>query len=171
MLEWIVNRLLARRERQLGVSLEYIRHIYRISPAGFAALRQAMPLTQFRQTLPLDAYSVGRLVAARHEDCGSCVQIEVNLARQGGVSPDILRAVLNDRPEELPTSLAQVYHFARCVVATDGTEEPYREAIRQRYGEQGLVELALGIASCRIFPTTKRALGYATSCAQVAVEI
>ena len=39
------------------------------------------------------------------------------------------------------------------------------------YGDRGLVELALAIASCRVFPITKRALGYGTSCAAVTIEL
>ena len=46
-----------------------------------------------------------------------------------------------------------------------------RERVRERYGEEGLVELALGIAAARVFPVVKRALGYATSCALVKVKI
>jgi hypothetical protein len=38
-------------------------------------------------------------------------------------------------------------------------------------GDEGLVEMALAIASCRVFPITKRALGYAVSCSAVAVRV
>jgi hypothetical protein len=43
--------------------------------------------------------------------------------------------------------------------------------MRLRYGDEGLVELALAIASCRTFPVTKRVLGYAVSCSDVAVHV
>lgn len=43
--------------------------------------------------------------------------------------------------------------------------------LRERYGEEGLVELALAIASARVFPVTKRALGYALSCSKVEVRV
>jgi hypothetical protein len=36
---------------------------------------------------------------------------------------------------------------------------------------EGLVELALAIASARVFPIAKRALGYATSCTLVDAKV
>jgi hypothetical protein len=83
----------------------------------------------------------------------------------------VIRAVLAARPDELPAELADVFHFAEEVVTASGDEGPYRERIRERYGEEGLVELALAIAVCRVFPVTKRALGYAKSCAAVSVQV
>jgi hypothetical protein len=57
------------------------------------------------------------------------------------------------------------------VVEASGNEEELRQRIRQRYGNEGLVEMALGIAAARVFPVTKRALGFATSCALVEVRV
>jgi alkylhydroperoxidase family enzyme len=110
------------------------------------------------------------MVATQDEDCGTCVQIEVNLARKDGVPGNAIRAVLNNRPEDLTPELAEVYTFTKAVVEGSGEEEELRERIRERYGEEGLVELALGIAAARVFPVTKRALGFATSCALVEIK-
>jgi hypothetical protein len=88
----------------------------------------------------------------------------VNRARKDGVSRVVLNAVLRDLPERISDELADVYHFAQSVVQqTDGSE--LRERLHTRYGEKGLVDLALAIATARVIPTTKRALGYAQSCA------
>src|SRR5260370_41116536 len=46
-----------------------------------------------------------------------------------------------------------------------------RERIRLRYGDEGLIEMALAIATCRGFPTIKHALGYAVSCAAEEVRV
>ena len=99
------------------------------------------------------------------------MQIEVNLARKDGVPDNVIRAVLDNRPEDLPPELAEVYGFTKAVVEASGEEEELRERIRQRYGEEGLVELALGMAAARVFPVTKRALGFATSCARVEIKV
>lgn len=156
----MIRRIIAGRisaaERRLGVPADYMRHILRVSLRAFFKFIKVMPLAEYRRVLPVEPYHVGRLVAARHEDCGTCVQIEVNFARGDGVPGTILRAVLDAKPDELPEDLAQVYHFAEEVVKASGAEDAYREQIRQRYGDEGLVELALAIAVCRIFPTTKR---------------
>jgi alkylhydroperoxidase family enzyme len=168
----IIERQLRKEERLLGTgSLDYVRHILRTARGAFFRFMGVMPLAQYRRSLPPDAYHVARLVATQHEDCGTCVQIEVRLARKSGVSAEIVRAAIERKPETLPERLAAVYRFAEAVVAATYAEGDLRERIRKEYGERGLVEMALGMASCRVFPVTKRALGFAVSCSKVKIEI
>ncbi|HEX8130422.1 MAG TPA: hypothetical protein VF527_15080 [Pyrinomonadaceae bacterium] len=172
MLRQLILKQLDAEERKLGgVSIDYLRHIARTSLSAFFKFALFTPLAAHRRALPADAYHVARLVATQHEDCGTCVQIEVNLARRHGVAPEVLRAAILRRPDELPAALADVYRFAEAVCEAGGAEGEWRERVRVHYGEEALVELALGIAAARVFPTTKRALGYATSCALVRVEV
>lgn len=171
MIRKLILKRLDKEERSLGESVEYMRHLVRTSLPAFFKFALFTPLAQHRRKLPPAPYRVARIVATRDEDCGTCVQIEVNLARKEGVPADVIRAVLNSRPEDLTPALADVYRFARSVVEASGGEEELRERVRERYGEEGLVELALGIAAARVFPVVKRALGYATSCALVEVKI
>jgi AhpD family alkylhydroperoxidase len=171
MLRWLIGSRLTAAERELGAPVDYLRHILRVSLRAFFKFVKVMPLAGYRRALPAGPYHVARIVATRHEDCGTCVQIEVNLAKKDGVSPEVLQAVLAGNPAGLPEGLADAYRFAEAVVTAGGEEGPFRERIRARYGEAGLVEMALAIAVCRVFPTAKRALGYATSCANVAVHV
>lgn len=167
ILEWRIGAA----ERTLGVPADYLRHMVRTSLPAFLKFIKFMPLAAYRGKLPAEAAYVAQLVATRHEDCGTCVQIVVNMARKERVRPEILRAVLAGTPDALPDDLANVYHFAEEVVNATGDEEPYRERLRARYGEEGLIALALAIASCRVFPTTKRAMGFAKSCSVVQVTV
>ena len=48
-------------------------------------------------------------------------------------------------------------------------DDVLRERLRARYGDEGLIELGMGIASARMFPAFKRTLGFAKSCAMVQV--
>jgi alkylhydroperoxidase family enzyme len=168
------NRILHRldtQERFTGVSADYLRHIARTSLPAFRRFARFFPLSRYRKALPADAAAVAKIVATRDEDCGTCVQIQVNLAKKAGVPADILRAAVNARPDDLPPDLADVYRFTVGVVEATGEEDALRDRLRARYGEEGLVELALAISSCRVYPITKRALGYATSCARVEINV
>lgn len=158
-------------EKQLGMSVDYLRHIVRTSLGAFLKFVKVMPLAEYRKALPAEPYHVARIVATRDADCGTCVQIEVNLAKKDRVSNEILRAVLDQKPEALSEQLSDVYHFAEAVLNSAEDEDRLREKVRKHYGEKGLVELALAIAICRVFPVTKRALGYATSCSQVQITL
>jgi alkylhydroperoxidase family enzyme len=171
MIRKLILKRLDAEERSLGESLDYVRYILRASLPAFIKFTLFTPLSQHRRKLPSASYRVARILATQDEDCGTCVQIEVNLARKDGVPADVVHAVLNNRPEDLSPELAEVYHFTKAVVEASGNEEELRHRIRQRYGEEGLVEMALGIAAARVFPVTKRALGFATSCALVEVRV
>ncbi len=171
MLRSFIIARLKKDERRLGGSLEYLRHILRVSLPSFFKFIRIIPLAKYRKILPPGPYHVARLVATRDEDCGTCVQIEVNLARESGVAREHLQAVLDRRPVDLPEELSDVYRFAEGVVTASGQEDTLRQKLRERYGEAGLVELALALASCRVFPITKRALGYAVHCSAVTIDM
>ena len=171
MLRWLIRKRLAAVERDLGVPVDYVRHILDVSLGAFLRCGMVMPLEKYRRSLPAGPYHVARRVAVRHEDCGPCVQIVVNLAKKDGVAPQVLQAALASGPDALPEDLADAYRFVEAVVTRSGDEDRLRERVRQRYGEAGLVEMALAIAVCRIFPTVKRGLGYATSCSKVTVHV
>jgi hypothetical protein len=95
----------------------------------------------------------------------------VTLALKDGVRPEVLRAIVNGKPETLDEELYDVYAFSLAVAENTGDEERYRDTLRERYGEEGLVELALAIAGVRMYPVIKRTLGYAKSCSLVQVRV
>jgi alkylhydroperoxidase family enzyme len=171
MIRSIILRRLDKEEKKLGESVEYLRHVVRTSLGAFFAFVKFMKMAQYRKALPADAAAVAGLVATMHEDCGTCVQIGVHLARAQGVPAEVLRAVVERRPEALPEKLADVYRFAEKVCAASYDEGELRERVRAHYGEEGLVEMALAMASAKVFPVTKRALGYAVSCRKVEVNV
>jgi alkylhydroperoxidase family enzyme len=114
---------------------------------------------------------MGRLAAVLVEDCGSCVQIEVNLARKAGIPVEYLKAALAGDVDRLPGELADAYRFARAVAADKGGEEEYRNRLQKHFGEEGVAELATGIAAARVYPALKRGLGYAVSCSRLPVDV
>lgn len=170
MLHWLISKRLDAAEKKLGASMDYLRYILKTSTTAFFRFTKIMPLAEYRQALPADAYHVARLVAVLAEDCGSCVQIEVNLARQHGVATEVLQVVLEGKLEALPKPLQVVHRFANAVVQQTGDDVELRSEVLKLYGDAGLVELSLGIAVAKMFPTTKRALGYAVSCSKMKVE-
>jgi alkylhydroperoxidase family enzyme len=171
LLRHIILRRLDTEERMLGMSMDYLRHILQTSLPAFLKFSLFLPLARHRHTLPPVPYHVARVVAVQEADCGTCVQAEVKLAQQAGVDPAVLEAVIQHRVEELEPEIAHIYRFTRAVVAATGEEEALRPLLHARYGDAGMVELALGIAASRVYPTTKRALGYATSCAHVEIHM
>lgn len=171
MLKAILRRQLNTQEKQLGVSIDYLRHILDVSPSLFLRFASIMPFANSRGALPPDAWFVAQVAALRHVDCAPCLQIGVNLARQSKVDAALLRAAIDGNADGLPADLALVLRFTQSVLAADGNDSPLRDALRQRYGERGLIELAYAISGSHIPPLVKRCLGYAQSCTVMPVLV
>jgi hypothetical protein len=171
MLRWLIHRRLNAEEKKLGESVDYLHHVVDVSPAAFLRFCSIMPFANSRKLLPKEAWFVAQVVASQNEDCGTCVQITVNLARQSGVDPGLLRAVLAGNCHEMSSEMVEVLEFTKAVIHATGDEADLRETLRKRYGDRGLIELSYAIASSRIPPIVKRCLGYAKSCSVVPVEV
>ncbi len=171
MLRRLILGRIAAAEKVLGVPLEYCRFIVRVSLRASMKFAKFLAVDEYRRVLPPGPFYVARIVAVRDEDCGTCVQIAVNQARRAGVSAEVLRAVLDSDPDRLPDELRDAYRFAEAVVTRTAEQDALRERIRLKYGDEGLIEMALAIAACRTFPTVKRTLGYAVSCSEVAIRV
>ena len=156
-----------------GTSLAYLRDLWRVSPRAFAAVVLARPFLGYpARHVPAAAYHVARIAATRAEDCGTCVQIAAHLARAAGVPTAVVRGAALGEPESLPAELALVYRFATAVARADtAAAEAERPAMLARFSEAGLATFAVGIAGARTFPALKRALGHATSCERLALDL
>lgn len=171
MISAMVERGIRATETELGESADYLRDIYRASPAGFIKFALLLPFAAHRKSVPKPVLHVARLVASLAQDCGPCVQIELNQARKDGVPADVLRAVVEGRPEGLPADLTEAYLFARAVVDRDPRADELREALAARHGDAAIVDLAFGIAGAQVFPTVKRVMGHGQSCQRYAFDV
>lgn len=171
MIKRIIHSRIAKMEQRLGGKLDYVRHIVDTSLPSFLRFVRIQPLSEYRRKLPLAPYYVARLAAARDADCGTCVQIEANLAKGEGMEIDQVLAAARGDLGNLSRDLRDVYRFTTAVVQSTGEENALRQTMQERYGEKGLVEMALAIGAARIFPEIKRTLGYATSCSLVDISV
>ena len=164
MIAPLIEHQIKRTEKQLGERLDYLRDIADTSVSALLKFGLIMPMANHRSAAPVDAYYVARLVTGQFEDCGTCVQIEVNLAQSEGVDIGVIRAVLAQDIEALPEPLAAVYSFTEAVLRQDPNVNRHVDRCVRLFGKKGTIDVAFGIAAARIFPTVKRALGHAVSC-------
>ena len=168
MIRNILRRMIDRVEQRLGVPLDESRYMLDHSLGGFLAFSTVQTWADRHKALGADAYYVAKIAAYHEEDCGTCLQIAVNLALKAGVSRELVRYAAQGREELLPVELRLVYRFAQKQANREDDDE-LRETLRGRYGDEALIELAMAIASARMFPAFKRTLGYAKSCSMVRV--
>lgn len=164
MFKWMVERALKKSEETTGESADWMREIYTHSSSAAFKFAFFLPMARHRAVVPVSAYNVARLVAIKVEDCGPCTQTVVNQALDEKVDPTILAAAIGNRPEELPADEALAFRFAEAIVQKSLDLTDLSAQIVQRWGKQGLIDLAFAISSIHIFPTVKRALGYGEAC-------
>ena len=84
-------------ERRLQVPADYLGHIGDTSFSGLLKLLLMLPVAGHHRRDSRFVTHAARIVVARHEDCGTCVQIAVNAATDEGMPADLTRAILESR--------------------------------------------------------------------------
>jgi hypothetical protein len=155
---------LAKEEKILGESLDWARYLVDKAIGVFFKYVLAIPLFSLWKYSPAEVISISRLITVQNEDCGSCVQIEINTAKQRNVSQAIIQCVLHKEYEKLDDKYQRVAHFTEAVINCTGHEKELGDRVKDAFGEKAFLEISLAIATSRFYPTIKRALGYATEC-------
>jgi alkylhydroperoxidase/carboxymuconolactone decarboxylase family protein YurZ len=148
----------------------YMREILEYSMEGFEKFNNFLPLSSHIKNLSSEDYWVAKLAAMQVEDCGECLQLNVRMALEEGVSKEIIQAVL-DGGNELSDNLQDVYHYALCVSKNDVVDADLMLRIKENYDKGSLLEFGICIATGAVFPTIKRAVGYAKSCSLIEIEV
>lgn len=170
MLKAILRAVVGRFEKRYDYDVSYMRELIDIDPAAFLAFGKVQGLAGYRKA-PLEALTAARLTATLAEDCGPCAQIVVSMAEEEGVPPAMLKAILTGDGAAMGADAALGWAFARASLARDmEAADPLRDEIVRRWGEKALAAIALGIASSRVYPAVKYALGHGKACSKVQVR-
>jgi len=170
VLKWFVKKQLETFGRRWNYDTGYVREI--VDEAGVGAvmpLQALQKLGGLRGAVPLAAFYGASLTAAKHADCGPCLQLGVSMAEAAGLSPQIVRAILRQDLEGLPAEALLGVELAQAVIHRDGSGDDAREEILRRWGRRGLVALAYGIVAAQAYPAFKYAIGHGHACVRVRV--
>lgn len=167
----VAHQIITVAERQVGLPLPYLHTPADASAVAFAKWLAATPATTHRKAAPRDAWHLARLAATHAQDCGTCVQVVVHMARQDGVPAETLRAALDGREEDLSEPERVAVGFGRAVASNAPDVLDWVRRAEEAFGYAAHVELAMAVAMCQIFPVVKRGLGQAVACSLVTVEV
>lgn len=169
MLKAIFSRYLDKFERRWGYDASYMRQLLAASPASFLKFALGTRAPDFKAAPPAALIAAG-LVGALSEDCGPCTQLSADMAADGGMSPEVIRAILAGDEAAMGETAAVAFRFARASLARDmETCDPLRDEIVRHWGETGLAAIALSLVASRMYPTLKYALGHGKACSKVTV--
>lgn len=170
MLGWLIRRRLNAFARDFNYDASYMQEVYDVSPRAFFRFSKILGISSYREDVPKEAWFAAKLVATLTEDCGPCAQLVVTMAEREGVSSAAIRSVLAGNEREMPPDAALGYHFARAVLRRDIAEsDRLRSEIVSHWGKRAVVSLALTVASSRVYPAVKYALGHGHACTRVNV--
>lgn len=147
----------------------FMRELLESSLQGFETFNNFLPMAHYREKLPLQDFWIAKIAAMQVEDCGECLQLNVKMAQEAGVSRQIVKACL-ENGVGLNEALIDLYEFSRLVAKAQVLDARLEQRIAQRYSHEELLELGIAIASAKVFPTIKRAIGYTKSCSLIQVE-
>jgi hypothetical protein len=170
MLRALLDRLAIRPfERAFDYDAGYMRDLLAVSPLTFLKFSMVTGLVP-RRDAPVEALAAAGVVATLREDCGPCTQISVDYALKGGASPAVVRAILAGDLAAMGETAALAYRFAHASLDRDlEAADPLRDEIVRRWGQRGLVAIALTLTTGRMYPTLKYALGHGKTCSRVTV--
>ena len=169
MRSFIARRMLRSFSKRYGYDTSYVEMVLKESPAAFFKFAPLMKASRHHEVVPLEAAFAAKITGALAEDCGPCTQLTVDMALEAGVPNDQIEAVLRRDVRAMSPDTALGFQFANAIVHRSADDETHRDAVRARWGEKGVIELAMGLQLGRLFPMLKFALGYAKECRRVTV--
>lgn len=168
MLRSIFHNQIKKLESRFGYDAAYMHEILDASPRAFWKFGLFQVMSSHRQSVSREAWYAARITAARHEDCGPCTQLVVDMALAEKIPEATLRAIVARDFAQMSPDAALGVRLADAVLAHEPSDELRAEALK-RYGQKGLISIAYAIASSRVYPTVKRVLGYAHTCERIKV--
>lgn len=170
MMRWFVNSQINKLEAQLGESIEYLRILVKGTPWLFWKYLGLIVLSAHHRHCPKNALHMARIAAAQVEDCGPCVQINVNFAQGEGIPVSLIQGAL-DGGAGLPEPERTAYEFGRSVAHNTDDLDIARQRAVEVFGDKAVHDLAIAVATARVYPVIKRGLGVAQSCSIVRPQI
>ncbi|QDV48727.1 carboxymuconolactone decarboxylase family protein [Gimesia fumaroli] len=157
-------------ENRYQYDATYLRELLTLSPEGYAKFAAFRPLAYYQGALDSEAFWITKLATMQVEDCGECLQLNVRFALENGIAREIIDAVLKGG-DGLSEAQRDLYDFAVQVASSQAIEPMLEERMRSRMSRAALLDLGLCIASAKVFPTIKRAAGYANSCRLIEIQL
>jgi len=169
MRKFIARRRLRITNRRYGYDTTYLEVMLEQSPSAFFKFASAAKAASHREVVPVEAFFAAKLVAAMVEDCGPCTQLVVNMALEAKMARNQIEAVLRSDIGAMTPDVAIAFGFADAVAKRASDAGTHRDAVRGRWSEKGVIDLAMALQMSRTFSMIKLALGYARECHRVSV--
>ena len=169
MFKSLTKKMILKFGQRYGYDVGYMLHMLETTPDVMGPFNALSKLAGYGKPVPANAHMAASLLGVLHEDCGPCVQLTVDMAREAGVASDQIEAALTGDKAAMESDTALGYRFASAILARSSDEDAAREAVRSAYGDGAVIALTLATQVSRVFPMVKTGLGYGKVCGRVRV--
>src|SRR5215475_3186316 len=145
MRKFIARRVLRAFSKRYGYDTSYLEMMLKQSPAAFFKFAPVLKAAAHRESVPAEAAFAAKITGALAEDCGPCTQLTVDMALEAGVAKDQIEAVLCRNAGAMTAEVALAFYFADAVIRHSADDDSCREAVRARWGEKGVIDLAMAL--------------------------
>lgn len=152
--------------RHFDYDVGYLLELMDASPEAFRAFEAAMPMARVQKSAATEALHIAKIAAMRAQDCGPCTELGLKIAREAGVAETVIQGALRGG-KGLDPEQRELHDYARAVALNEELVPELLPRLKMRLGEVALAEIAVNIVGMRLYPTLKRALGHAKSCALI----
>ncbi len=157
------RRMIQEFGRHYGYDISFLEELMDSSPGAFRAFEAAMPMARVAKASPAEAVFIVKIAAMRARDCGPCTELNLKMAREAGVSEDVIQCALRGG-NGLNAEQRDLHDYARGVTRNEELDPDLLPRLQKRWGREIVAELAVNIIATGIYPTLKRAFGHAQSC-------
>ena len=142
----LAKLLLGRFSRRYDYDVRYLYELAQQSPGAFRRYLLIAPLAQYRKAAPASAYYAAKMVATRRADCGPCLNLVVQMAREDHVDEPKLQAILNEELNLLDDDTRLAVRYAGAVIDQAELELlEIRQTMIDRWGQAAAAEMSLAV--------------------------
>ena len=168
----IAQLILGRFSRRYDYDVSYLHEIAESNPGAFLRYLMIAPLGQYRKAAPVDAYFAAKMVATMRADCGPCLNLVANMAREANVDKATVMSVLRDESDGVSDDVQLAMRYANAVIDQDAVRvTETHQAIVERWGKAAVTDMSLAVTFGTFYPMFKRGLGHAQSCEPITHEL
>lgn len=167
MLKWFLHRTIRKMEARYSYDAAYMHEMLDATLSGARRFVKIQNAGTWHGAAPANAWWAAGIAAALVEDCGPCVQIGTDMAVEGGMDGNIIKALLSGAPTNADAQLG--FDYARALLTGSDKLDDLRQKAENKWGKAALIALSLRAMTARNYPILKRALGHAKTCQRVRV--
>ncbi len=167
MLKFLLRNAVRKFGRHYAYDTSYLTYLLDTDRQAFLKFNRVNAIAQHHRNVPPAVFFAASLRAIATQDCGPCLQLVVKMALEAGVDPETVKAIVERDFSSAPDDVVLSMRYTELVCQHAPEVDELRPLLVERWGDRGLVSLAMAITASQTYPTMKYALGFGKTCSRI----